>query len=74
MLYRTVGLLLCVLVQVINASDVPYIVYDPVRKLFHRSNEPRRMFGDAKARSEGGPSQCCCYGGECSGAEHSASW
>ncbi len=37
-------------IQIINAAEVPYIVYDPVRKMFHRSSEPRRMFGDAKVR------------------------
>ena len=35
-------------VQIVNAAEVPYIVYDPVRKMFHRSNAPRQLFGDAK--------------------------
>ena len=35
-------------IQVLDAFQTPLILYDPIRKLFHRSHEPRALFADAK--------------------------
>lgn len=37
-------------VQVVDAFRVPHVVYDPVRKLFHRSAVQPKLQADAKAR------------------------
>lgn len=39
-------------VQVIDAFDAPHIVYDAIRKLFHRSTAPLSLFGDCKVRRQ----------------------
>lgn len=36
--------------EVIDAFHAPFILYDPIRKLFHQSNEPRQLFSDASVR------------------------
>lgn len=40
--------------QVVSAFEVPYVVYDPVRRLFFQSQQPRSMLGDAKVRRSRG--------------------
>eukprot|EP00887_Chlorella_sp_A99_P007226 scaffold2.g7226.t1 len=37
-------------VQVIDAFQVPYIIYDPLRKLFHASADRRNLLADAKSK------------------------
>ena len=37
-------------VQVINVFKAPLILYDPVRKLFHHSTQPRKLFAEASVR------------------------
>ncbi|KAL4422834.1 hypothetical protein ABPG75_009031 [Micractinium tetrahymenae] len=37
-------------VQVVDAFSVPHIVYDPVRKLFHRSSEQPQLQADAASK------------------------
>lgn len=36
------------LIQVIDAFKVPYILYDPVRKLFYKSSEARTTYAEGK--------------------------
>lgn len=33
-------------IEVIDAFDVPYIQYDPIRKLFHHTSQPRSVLAD----------------------------
>jgi DNA polymerase epsilon subunit 2 len=36
--------------EVINAFKVPLCLYDPIRKLFHHSTQPRKIFAEALVR------------------------
>ena len=38
------------LVEVIDAFQVPRIMYDPIRKLFHKDTKPRKLFGDGQSK------------------------
>jgi hypothetical protein len=41
-------------IQVIDAFDTPLVLYDPVRKIFFKSEEGRHVHADGKVRSQAG--------------------